>query len=139
MDTETKADPFPFRNQKPPLGTTEVRRRVRDEITVPRSKDTMNGWNNPAQPPTKDGDYNVLLRSPIHRRRVFAAVYDVRPGCGWYVDLCEACVAVGCEIEEHRYNWSRWVVGWLPLPGIEGVPALVTAPAPPAPPTVDPT
>jgi len=32
MDTETKTDPFPFRSQKPPLDTTEVRRRPKDEI-----------------------------------------------------------------------------------------------------------
>jgi hypothetical protein len=88
------------------------------------------GWNPASTPPKANGDYIVLLKKNIHGRRVFPATYDVRPYGGWFVSLDEACDAASCEVEEHRFDWNRHIEGWLPLPGIDGIPQLaITSPS----------
>ncbi len=78
------------------------------------------GWNDPASPPPDDEDVVVLLKRSVHGRRVFPADHDGRPYYGWSVSVENACAAARCGVEEHRFDWSKLVVGWLPLPGEGG-------------------
>ena len=79
------------------------------------------GWCDPARPPPDDEDCAVLLRRAVHGRRVFPATHDARPHYGWSVSVESACFSIGCPVEEHRFDWERLVVGWLPLPDERGV------------------
>ena len=74
----------------------------------------FDGWNDPARPPPDDEDCNVLRQRVIHGRRGGPA--SPRADAGGAVSVESACFAGDCQVEEHRLDWGRFVVGWLSLP-----------------------
>lgn len=82
----------------------------------------VSGWNDPASPPPDDTDVIVLLKRVIHARSIFPATFSSdQYGGGWRVDVSTGCWATACQVEEHRFDWKKLVIGWLPLPGLDGV------------------